>query len=391
MGVEYGWTKQGSITPSGSSLTDLVYLTLSTSRDPHTRRVKPLGVELLFNGTSMASYRTAETRQSYYKESRDVDGKWIGTAVSQVSGNVLPAPTGSGIPGYSTVYPTSDWGTQLAIKLKDSALDIAQAFAERKQTVNLFMDYSTRLIRAYRALRHGRPHDVYKALSGGKPLPKGWKRGFKTDITKELSDNWLAWQYGVRPLVQDIAGAVTEIYKVRSVQPLIRKVSFKLPHKGANGYLAQAGVNQQLFDHCILLLDGRVTCYAEFNSGASAWDQTAQRLGLTNPALLVWELIPYSFVIDWFIQVGDFLQATGQISGLKRVGIHVTSKYTQSSVRTQFGATSLYKSVTSKRIFYNSVPVATLNFGSGLSTSITRRLNALALIRSPMANLRSRR
>lgn len=31
------------------------------------------------------------------------------------------------------------------------------------------------------------------------------------------------------------------------------------------------------------------------------------RLGITNPALIAWELLPWSFVADWFVPVGDYL------------------------------------------------------------------------------------
>lgn len=32
-------------------------------------------------------------------------------------------------------------------------------------------------------------------------------------------------------------------------------------------------------------------------------------LGLTNPASVAWELVPFSFVVDWFAPVGDWLNA----------------------------------------------------------------------------------
>jgi hypothetical protein len=33
--------------------------------------------------------------------------------------------------------------------------------------------------------------------------------------------------------------------------------------------------------------------------------------GLKDPLSVAWELLPYSFVADWFIPIGDFLQARG--------------------------------------------------------------------------------
>jgi hypothetical protein len=43
------------------------------------------------------------------------------------------------------------------------------------------------------------------------------------------------------------------------------------------------------------------------------------QLGITNPALLVWELIPYSFVIDWLIPVGDFLSSLDALVGVENL------------------------------------------------------------------------
>jgi hypothetical protein len=32
-------------------------------------------------------------------------------------------------------------------------------------------------------------------------------------------------------------------------------------------------------------------------------------LGLINPAVVAWELVPFSFLVDWFIPVGKFLDS----------------------------------------------------------------------------------
>jgi hypothetical protein len=49
-----------------------------------------------------------------------------------------------------------------------------------------------------------------------------------------------------------------------------------------------------------------------------------QQLGLTNPALVAWELVPFSFVFDWFIQVGDWLTGLTALQGVtvRRIMLH---------------------------------------------------------------------
>lgn len=43
----------------------------------------------------------------------------------------------------------------------------------------------------------------------------------------------------------------------------------------------------------------------------------ARQLGLANPATIIWERIPWSFVFDWFIPVGNYLSLIGQVPYLK--------------------------------------------------------------------------
>jgi hypothetical protein len=51
---------------------------------------------------------------------------------------------------------------------------------------------------------------------------------------------------------------------------------------------------------------------------------TAQRqLGLLDPATVLWEIIPYSFVVDWFLPIGSYLDNLNQIPNL--VGRFVTT------------------------------------------------------------------
>jgi hypothetical protein len=48
-------------------------------------------------------------------------------------------------------------------------------------------------------------------------------------------------------------------------------------------------------------------------------NQTVRRavaLGVANPASIAWELVPYSFVVDWFVPVGNTLEAMTATAGL---------------------------------------------------------------------------
>jgi hypothetical protein len=60
------------------------------------------------------------------------------------------------------------------------------------------------------------------------------------------------------------------------------------------------------------LVTGTVKRGVEVGVGYAIADQTRfdlERLGLVNPLAVAWELVPLSFVFDWFLPVGDMLSA----------------------------------------------------------------------------------
>jgi hypothetical protein len=42
----------------------------------------------------------------------------------------------------------------------------------------------------------------------------------------------------------------------------------------------------------------------------------AQRLGLTNLPSVLWELVPWSFVVDWWVNVGGFIASLDDLLGV---------------------------------------------------------------------------
>jgi hypothetical protein len=53
--------------------------------------------------------------------------------------------------------------------------------------------------------------------------------------------------------------------------------------------------------------------------------RTLQELGLLNPGNLAWNLLPYSFVADWFFGISDYLAGSTALQGMKNVRACVVS------------------------------------------------------------------
>lgn len=351
-------------------------LVLSNTKDPLSKRARPKGIDILFSGTDVNSYKSGyNVGLSTLPSTSGLTGSWQVCGVPVYPGRVATAPLNG-------VYSTSDWGNQLRSKLLDQSVNFAVTAAEYKATARMFEDYGSRIVKAYRSIRKGSPSGVYKALSGSRSLPRDWKANFSRHATSVAAENWLAFNYGVKPLISDIKGSIAEYYKVRGVRPIIRSVSMGLPGKSYSDFSygsAQSSQGTARTDWAQISQSGHLVCYAEFNDDAGRWDATAARLGLTNPAELLWELIPFSFVVDWFLQVGDFLHAAQTIKGLKRVGVHVSSRLITSGYR-QHGGLSSFKIEVSRRRFYSSLPTPALSWGTGAS-SASRAFSGLALLR----------
>jgi hypothetical protein len=105
------------------------------------------------------------------------------------------------------------------------------------------------------------------------------------------------------------------------------------------------------------------------------------QVGISNPLLLAWELVPYSFVIDWLIPVGDYLGRLDSLNGVSDLTIGKSVMWetdTIGDVRSFPGAVRDYRFSTN-RSTSSSIPIPNLAYRP--STSMTAVANGVALLR----------
>lgn len=196
------------------------------------------------------------------------------------------------------------------LKLKSQKVNLAQAFAERRMTAGLVADSLTRMansmITLNRALR-GKEKEAIRAA---------WKilRGFKNS-PKAIPSTWLEYQYGWTPLMNDVFGAC-EALKKRD-EPGHWAVTVKSgKREKTTETLMNLGITERWRHDVVITRD--VGTFVRFDIiPDEAYLATVSSLGLSNPALIVWELMPYSFVADWFIPIGDWLSSMDATNGFK--------------------------------------------------------------------------
>lgn len=130
------------------------------------------------------------------------------------------------------------------------------------------------------------------------------EKGDKSAV-KWLGEKRLEYMYGVKPLVQDVYGSVAELFRVFPMGLRIRK--------RARGYSSDLTRNVQVpfetglranFDYYKV---ERVLIDVRFDVGASTANLISNFTSL-NPVSIAWELMPWSFVADWFIDVGGYVR-----------------------------------------------------------------------------------
>lgn len=256
-------------------------------------------------------------------------------------------------------------------KIKDQKVNIAVMIPELGKTTDLFWDLSRTVYEGYRRLRRG--EFIRGAI---------WdRRRTSGKQSKWLAKRWLEFSYGIQPTMSDIWGLSQELQKkhtgnfkkVRSRQS--QGATFRIP-------------DQSSFRNITVSHEISVMMVARYRETATL--HSLSSYGITNPLAVAWELIPYSFVLDWAIGVGDYLNNLDALVGIEeclvRSGSRQITTVSGSSVPWGFtGDNGSFGQSTSTRtvLTRNSVtapyyPVPQID----MKLTKSRAANALALLRS---------
>lgn len=244
-------------------------------------------------------------------------------------------------------------------KVADAKVNVAVAYAEAKKTSDMILDAANRIYKAYSAFRRG---DL---------------KGIATNLNitpKRLHKSWLEYKYGWKPLLMDVKGAAEFFAQQHVTRPpeftvtaqervtMTYSKSITVPTYGGG---AQHGIT--MFYSCDNLARVKLWCRLDYPHAAEL-----QQIGLTNPALVAWELVPFSFVFDWFVQVGDWLTGLTALNGV--------NVYRGMYSETESVGESLNEVTTSQ------VVSGTLWYHSGAQTLVSQRAyNRSAYIPDPLA------
>lgn len=210
--------------------------------------------------------------------------------------------------------------SKLYSKVAGSSFNLAVTLAQSGQSLDLITGGATRIYTALRALRRG---DIPKLASTlGVPVHPRYK-GKVGRGSDDLTKTWLEYQYGWRPLLTDIHDAA-QLLATRFSIPQTKEYVARKQKSGSlsvssSGTLGYSSASTSTIRKQIIY---RVQEGGEISSASLS--------GFLDPQLVAWELMPYSFVVDWIYPVGAYLEARSQLSKLQGTFITTTTEFSRS-------------------------------------------------------------
>lgn len=196
----------------------------------------------------------------------------------------------------------NDVHARLNRKVRDNEFNLAFTLAELPDTAKFIASAMTRTARALRSIKRGRVKDAVKHLSGHNRSDGRFRDSRVPDFVDTAADLRLNYSLALRPLVADVANA--SAYLERS----LNREKVLTVRSGKGFTLTCNPETQTTIKHAAMFnAAGRVSGGLRYTISNPVL-YTLQNLGFTNPLAVAWEVVPYSFVVDWFVPVNAFIQ-----------------------------------------------------------------------------------
>lgn len=223
-------------------------------------------------------------------------------------------------PHASSKFVNRDIHSRLLEKARGAQWDSPVFFAEAGKTVDMVAGAIGKVGALARHLRKGNIvafiSGLHPSTSNRRPRGNRYNRAVK-DFQRQFGENpraaaantWLEYTYGWTPFLLDAKTAAETLASLQMEEHArIGRVTSTIRAKSKEviatpSYLTIAGVvwgGDGWIDRSHSL---RGVWHFEPDANLNA----IGKLGLTNPLNVGWNLLPFSFVADWFIPIGDYL------------------------------------------------------------------------------------
>lgn len=231
-------------------------------------------------------------------------------------------------------------------KLTKSNLNLLIVAGEGRETVAYIASRIGTLASALNSIRKGNFREAAQRLGTdlSQNATKRLQRNLRTAKTPRevLSNSWLEYVFGIKQIVSDVHGAMEAYHSTMQVgSPVEQRAKHT---EGTTGTVYRVGMTGSVW--------------------SSEW-RTLQQLGITNPVRAAWDLIPLSFVLDWFLPISSYF---GQMDAT--LGLRDVFWWSSTTSWAESRAKSPSKAVESRTEYYSRVGVTTVVFSPSFSPNL---------------------
>lgn len=211
-------------------------------------------------------------------------------------------------------------------KMNEMKVNLAVFLAEGGQSLNMIVGSMKRIATAYASLKRRDYVAALKAL-GQNPKDLSFLERSRRKTNKanpEISSLWLELQYGWLPLLSDIHDLLGATLRHQHFGLNRFRSSVQRSNVTDDVVGTFAGTGLSYVERSFISMNSRSRLIVSVDSPLLA---TANSWGLLNPASVIWEKTPFSFLVDWFLPIGESLELLTASAGKKLVDGSSSSAY----------------------------------------------------------------
>jgi len=194
---------------------------------------------------------------------------------------------------------------------------LAVSLGEARETAAHIASTARRLANGFFAFKKGKVVEAYRHLAGRhEAVPVRHQESFRKLRKKSKNENWKddvssAWMeftYAWKPLLGDIDSAARYLAE-KHVERRYGVYDINRAHKTVAYTQVNQGIGNDPRYLATVKKQSKVRYIYEVYPDFLRKPSTMNELGFTDPATVTWELLPLSFVVDWFVNVGQVLES----------------------------------------------------------------------------------
>lgn len=199
---------------------------------------------------------------------------------------------------YDKFYGEANGSAQVGLALLEAKASLAMAEKRLIQFTTLFKGILTRDFRL-----------VSKAIGNTRKS----RETFRKTKGQPISECYIEWLFGWKPIIDDVYNAAGILGRDFHGNMIVSKAKMS---GGSTVPIGNTVVEKRSYKTRYKISGRLVVTNPNL--------LLAQQMGLTNPAALVWEAIPFSFLVNWFVPVGKFFASWDKNLGIRFDDLIVT-------------------------------------------------------------------